>query len=101
MTTLKRNLSSDELVGIGLFISSVTLLSIMLTSGLNRSLNMDEVYTLRIIDRSFTYMVFTTAADVHPPLYYAILMGAFKLFSPLSYTFNIVFAKLVSVVTMF
>ncbi|MDR2831248.1 MAG: glycosyltransferase family 39 protein [Methanobrevibacter sp.] len=99
MNHLNRNLSSDELIGIGLFISSIILLIILTYFGLNQSLWEDEIYTLDIVSKSFTDMVFTTAGNVHPPLYYIILMLAFKFSSWFSIN-NIVFAKLVSVIPL-
>ncbi|MDR2623846.1 MAG: hypothetical protein LBC39_04650, partial [Methanobrevibacter sp.] len=94
------NLTSRKVTGIGLFILGITLLIVMLILGLNQALWNDETFTFQLISMSFKDMLYSTAADVHPPLYYVILWGAFKFFSPLFPTFNIIFAKLVSVVPM-
>lgn len=80
MNILKKNLNFDEIIGIGLFVSSIILLLIMLTLGLNKSLWNDETFTFNIIGMTFKGMLNATATDVHPPLYYIILMGFLSFF---------------------
>jgi hypothetical protein len=75
----------------------------MLFFGLNLSVWEDTIYTLNIVHLSFKEMIFTTAGNVHPPLYYIILKIVFKfihLFSLSSATYEIIVAKLVSVVPL-
>ncbi|MDR3291630.1 MAG: glycosyltransferase family 39 protein [Methanobrevibacter sp.] len=100
MNILKKNPNFDKIIGIGLFILSIILLLVMLILGLNQALWNDETFTFQLISMSFNNMLSATAMDVHPPLYYIILMGIFKLFSPLFPTFNIIFAKLISIVPL-
>ncbi|MDR2544340.1 MAG: glycosyltransferase family 39 protein [Methanobrevibacter sp.] len=99
MNSLKKNLNSDEIVGIGLFILSIVLMLIMLTLGLNQALWNDETFTFQLVTMSFKSMLSATAGDVHPPLYYMILMAVFKLFhlDPIS---NIILSKLISTIPL-
>ncbi|MDR1819839.1 MAG: glycosyltransferase family 39 protein [Methanobrevibacter sp.] len=99
MNILKKNLNSDEIIGIGLFILSIVLMLIMLILGLNQALWNDETFTFQLISMSFKNMLSATAVDVHPPLYYMILMAIFKLFHlhPLS---NIILSKLISTIPL-
>jgi hypothetical protein len=59
----------------------------MLILGLNKSLWLDEVYTIKLSVISFKHVILTTATDVHPPLYYLILKSIL-LILPKSLSFN-------------
>lgn len=59
----------------------------------NEAVDWDEAYTWRMVTKnSFFTMLKMTAADVHPPLYYALVMAAMKIFGE-----NIFVGKMVSV----
>ena len=59
----------------------------------NEAVHWDEAYTWQMVTRNtLPQMLRATAADVHPPLYYMLVMGAMKIFGQ-----KIFVAKMVSV----
>lgn len=59
----------------------------------NEAVDWDESFTWKIVTKnSFSGMLKATAEDVHPPLYYALVMAAMKIFGE-----NIFVGKMVSV----
>jgi uncharacterized membrane protein len=78
-------------IGIALII--LFALETIFLSGLNKSIWLDEAYSLALIRHSWKDLVSITAADVHPPLYYFIL----KAFSIISGS-SIFAMKLVSII---
>jgi len=96
---INRNFKLDEIIGISLFALSLIFLLVMLILGLNQAIWNDEIFSLSLIYLPLKDMLIATAADVHPPLYYLILMSVFKLFN-LNPVSDVVFAKLVSTVPL-
>ncbi|MDR3223685.1 MAG: glycosyltransferase family 39 protein [Methanobrevibacter sp.] len=109
-----KNYKLIDIIGICLFVSSIILLLIMLILGLNQSIWFDETFTLKLISMSFKDMIFATAKDVHPPLYYIILKvgtefcslfissGSFNASDMFNsyYSLNIIVAKLISTIPL-
>lgn len=59
----------------------------------NEAVHWDEAFTWQLVTKNnLLEMIRATAADVHPPLYYMLVMGAMKIFGE-----NIFVAKMVSV----
>ena len=50
---------------------------------------LDESFSINLAKMDFTGMIRATAADVHPPLYYAILMAMYRLFGDHGWVFHL------------
>ncbi|MBO5336755.1 MAG: glycosyltransferase family 39 protein [Lachnospiraceae bacterium] len=50
----------------------------------------DEAYTIKLAKMSFVDMLTATANDVHPPLYYILVMGAYRLLGEHGWVFHVV-----------
>ena len=91
----------DDKLGFFLYVLSILILLIFIFTAINQSIWIDEVYSLNIVKNSFSVMIDTTAGDVHPPLYYAILKSVLKLFSVLGISFSeIIVGKFVSLIPL-
>lgn len=66
-------------LGIILFLVSIVLFLITI-SKINMGLNVDEAFSLMITNTNIAETISLTASDVHPPLYYLILIAFFKIF---------------------
>lgn len=76
-----------------LFIELAVIFLLVSRIARNEAVDWDESFTWNIVTKNnFSGMLKATAADVHPPLYYALVMAAMKIFGE-----NIFVAKMVSV----
>ncbi|MDR3223681.1 MAG: hypothetical protein LBT66_08145 [Methanobrevibacter sp.] len=114
MNILKKNYGLNEYVGVCLFILSIVLFVFLLYNGINQTSWEDEGYTLNLISKSLKDIIFITAGDVHPPLYYIILKvgmefcslfissGSFNASNMFNsyYSLNIIEAKLISTISL-
>jgi 4-amino-4-deoxy-L-arabinose transferase-like glycosyltransferase len=50
----------------------------------------DESFSILLSKMSVSQMIQATAADVHPPLYYLLLIGGYRLFGEHGWTFHVV-----------
>ncbi|MDR1819074.1 MAG: hypothetical protein LBR15_02355 [Methanobrevibacter sp.] len=96
---MKLKYKSDEILGILLFVSAVTLFA-SLFSYLNNVIWLDEYFTLySIVTLPFNQMMHNIAIDVHPPLYYIILYSLFQILEFFKVSFNeILVGKLFSLI---
>ena len=90
---------NKDIIGKVFFALSIIIFIYMLVTPLNQLiLHVDEYFTLTIVNFDVGELIHTTAADVHPPLYYLILklvMNAFGLFGISSH--NLYPVRLVSI----
>ena len=90
---------NKDIIGKAFFAFSIIIFIYMLVIPLNQLiLHVDEYFTLTIVNFDVGELIHTTAADVHPPLYYLILkfvMNAFGLFGISSH--NLYPVRLVSI----
>lgn len=71
----------------------IIVLLLLVRIACNETVHWDEAYTWQMVTKNtLSQMLKATAVDVHPPLYYMLVMGAMKLFGQ-----NIFVAKMVSV----
>lgn len=75
-----------------LLLEFIVVLLLLIRISRNEAVHWDEAYTWWITKKSLPEMLQTTAADVHPPLYYMMLMAAMAVFGR-----NIFVAKMVSI----
>lgn len=75
-----------------LLLEFAAVLLLLIRISRNEAVHWDEAYTWWITGKSLPEMLQTTAADVHPPLYYMLLMAAMGIFGR-----NIFVAKMVSI----
>lgn len=62
-------------------------------------LHIDEWFTMGLLNIPFRGMVFVTAKDVHPPLYYFIVMVPVRILNILNIKYNLIFVmKIMSVI---
>lgn len=79
-----------------LFLEFAAILLLVLRICRNEAVHWDEAYTWQIVTKNdLPGMLKATAADVHPPLYYMLVMAAMRVFGE-----SIFVAKMVSVVGM-
>ncbi|MDR3222752.1 MAG: glycosyltransferase family 39 protein [Methanobrevibacter sp.] len=97
------NFKSYKFAGICLSILSIILFMIMVILGLNQSLWLDETWTFILIRESFYHIIISSSADVHPPLYFALLKIFLEFFSLLvpSNISHIILAKIFSIIPLF
>ncbi|MDR2830667.1 MAG: glycosyltransferase family 39 protein [Methanobrevibacter sp.] len=85
-----------NIIGVFLAYFSIFLLIILLRFGINQAFfSQDEQYTFYLVSLSFKDIIYITATDVHPPLYYCLL----KLFL-MVFPFDVILAKLFSVIPL-
>jgi 4-amino-4-deoxy-L-arabinose transferase and related glycosyltransferases of PMT family len=76
-----------------LLIELVLIFLLVIRIARNEAVDWDESFTWNIVTKNnFSGMLRATASDVHPPLYYALVMASMKIFGE-----NIFVAKMVSV----
>ena len=86
-----------DLIGKIFFIISMIILLYMFISPLNKTyIHVDEYFTLSIIQFPLNEMWSIILNDVHPPLYYFILIIFVKLFS--SFMNTLLISKIVSII---
>lgn len=87
----------DKLQYPALVLELLVILALIIRICRNEAVHWDEAFTWQIVTRNdLAGMIRATAADVHPPLYYMMVMAAMKLFGQ-----NIFVAKMVSVAGAF
>lgn len=57
----------------GMFAVPVVMLAVLSYVSINRSLQSDEIFSIDLINHSWSEMIQLAIGDVHPPLYYAII----------------------------
>ncbi len=100
MINLKNDLSTN--IGKILFIISVVFIFLIMSLDINNALiQVDEYYTISLLQYSFIDSIRFTSINVHPPLYYIILKIALKIINTLNIGHTIFFLKMVSVIPYF
>lgn len=63
-------------------------------------ISLDEYFTLEMVKRTYSGIVYVDSFDVHPPLYYIVLKFLLNIFLPFKHTIilDIIFSRLFSVV---
>lgn len=89
-------------IGMVLFaISILLILYLFLNPAMGYFLSVDEQFTLAVLNHSFSDAWKLIVNDVHPPLYYLILMGFKQLFNMLHVSLDLLYmTKLVSLVPL-
>lgn len=100
MINLKNDLSTN--IGKILFIVSLFLIFLIMSLDINNTfIQVDEYYTISLLQYSFIDSIRFTSINVHPPLYYIILKIALKIINTLNIGHTIFFLKMVSVIPYF